>query len=568
MLANGICVNKKTWAANFRLETPVFNGYTLFMTYLTIPIAAKTVEQAKGLIAAACAAGIQMLELRTDYLEDLGTGAVETLIAEVKRYGLPMIVTCRDKKQGGQGDWPLRHRTEILAAAIKAGAEYVDCEYENILIAEVEKKITAVLAASRCRLILSHHNFDRPFEDIQKLYDVIITEYPAAIPKLVYTARHINDCFAAFDLLHNKEGDAIAFAMGEAGFISRIIAKKLGSLVTFASLNEGSATAPGQLTIDQFKKQFRYDIITAKTQLFGVIADPVAHSISPAVHNACFADAGMDRLYLPLRVQGDKAGFDAFMENIVARPWLDFRGFSVTIPHKLNAIEYVEQAGGFIEPVAVQIGAINTITIGINDRVNGYNTDCAGAMDAIVSSMGVLPMSSVGAVREPPSSGPGKMLKQKLLADVPVAVVGSGGVARAIVAGLADVGAIVTIYNRTVEKAHGLAAEFRVHAAPLPAMKNMEAKILINGTSIGMHPDIDETPVPKEYLHKDMIVFDTVYNPLETRLLKEAKEVGAKTISGAEMFINQAAEQFKLFTHSQPNMAVMRKVVFDCLCRQ
>ncbi|MDO8301802.1 MAG: type I 3-dehydroquinate dehydratase, partial [Sedimentisphaerales bacterium] len=524
-------------------------------------IAAKTVEQAKGLITAACAAGPQMLELRTDYLEELSIGAVETLIAEVRRHGLPMIVTCRDKKQGGQGDWPLQRRTEILTAAVKAGADYVDCEYENILIAEVEKKLMAVLAGSPCRLILSHHNFDRPFEDIQKLYDMIVTEYPAAIPKLVYTARHINDCFAAFDLLHNKEGDAIVFAMGEAGLVSRIIAKKLGSLVTFASLDEGSATAPGQLTIEQFKKQFRYDIINDTTQLFGVIADPVAHSISPAVHNACFADAGMNRLYLLLHVQGDKTGFDAFMKNIIARPWLDFRGFSVTLPHKMNAIEYVEQAGGFIEPVAIQIGAINTITIGINDRVSGYNTDCAGAMDAIASSMGN------DASHEPraTSHNSGKMLKQKLLADVPVAVVGSGGVARAIVAGLADVGAVVTIYNRTLEKAHKLAHEFRVHAAPLAAMADMEANILINGTSIGMHPDVDETPVPKEYLKSDMIVFDTVYNPLETRLLKEAKEIGTKTISGAEMFINQAAEQFKLFTHSQPNMAVLRKVVFDCL---
>jgi 3-dehydroquinate dehydratase/shikimate dehydrogenase len=514
------------------------------MTYLTIPIAANTVEQAKSLIAAASAAGAEMLELRTDYLEDLTTGAVEMLIAEVKARNLPMIVTCRDKKQGGQGEWPLYQRMDILTAAIKAGAEYVDCEYETILIAEVEKELTAVLADSRCRLILSHHNFEGPFENIQKLYDMIVTEYPSAIPKLVYTARHINDCFAGFDLLHTKEGDAIVFAMGEAGLISRIIAKKLGSLITFVSLDECSATAPGQLTIDRFKKQFRYDSITAKTQLFGVIADPVAHSISPAVHNACFADAGMDRLYLPLRVQGDTTGFDAFMKNIVARLWLDFHGFSITIPHKMNAIEYVEKAGGFIEPVAVQIGAINTITIGINDRVNGYNTDCAGAMDAITAAMGI---------------------NKKQLADVPVAVVGSGGAARAIVAGLADVGAAVTIYNRTLEKAHKLAHEFRVHAASLSALATMEAKILINGTSIGMHPDVDETPVPKEYLRKDMIVFDTVYNPLETQLLKEAKEIGATTISGAEMFINQAAEQFKLFTHSQPNIAVLRKTAVDCL---
>lgn len=531
------------------------------MTYLTIPIAAKTVQEAKGLIMAACTAGAQMLELRTDYFAELTIEAFEMLIGEVKKCGLPMIVTCRDKKQGGQGDWPLGLRIGVLTAAVKAGAEYVDCEYENILIAEVEKKLTAVLAGSQCRLILSHHNFNGPFEDIQKLYDMFVTEYPAAIPKLVYTARHINDCFAAFDLLHNKEGDAIAFAMGEAGLISRILAKKLGSLVTFASLDAQAATAPGQLTIDQFKKKFRCDSITAKTQLFGVIADPVAHSVSPAVHNACFADAGMDRLYLPLRVQGDKAGFDAFTENIVARPWLDFHGFSVTIPHKMNAIEYIEQVGGFIEPVAVQIGAINTITIGINDRVNGYNTDCAGAMDAIISGMG-------NATSQEPrvmSDNSGKMLKQKLLAGVPVAVVGSGGVARAIVAGLADVGAIVTIYNRTLEKAHKLAHEFGVRAAPLSAMANMEAKILINGTSIGMHPNVDETPVPKEYLKSDMIVFDTVYNPLETRLIKEAKEVGATTISGVEMFINQAAEQFKLFTHSKPNMTVLRKIVFDSL---
>jgi 3-dehydroquinate dehydratase/shikimate dehydrogenase len=555
-----------------------------YMTYLTVPIAAKTPEEAKRQIKAASDAGAEMLELRTDYLEMPSVDTVEKLIEEVKGHHLPVIVTCRDKKQGGFRDWPQELRTQILICALNAGADYVDCEYENFLKAEVGEVITGALAKSRSRLILSAHNFEGPFEDIEKLCDIILTELPMAVPKLVYTAKHINDCFEAFDLLHNSQTEVIVFAMGEAGLISRIIAKKLGSLVTFASFDEIGATAPGQLTIEQFNKQFRYEMITADTELFGVIGDPVVHSISPVVHNACFADAGMNRLYLPLHVQGDKAGFDLFMDNILARPWLDFRGFSITIPHKLNAIEYLEHSGGFIEPVAVQIGAINTITIGLNECVSGYNTDCAGAMDAIIAgvaqpSSAVIPnvaadfkpaQTSVGAVREPLSSGlkPAQLLKRKLLEGVPVAVVGAGGAARAIVAGLADVGAIVTVYNRTVEKAHRLAHEFRVHSAPLDALANMDAKLLINGTSVGMYPNINETPVPKEYLKKDMVVFDTIYNPLETRLLKEAKEVGAKTISGVEMFINQAAEQFKLFTHSQPNMSVLRKTVLDCLSRQ
>ena len=202
-----------------------------------------------------------------------------------------------------------------------------------------------LLSNSPGRLILSAHSFEGPFEDIEKLYDIILTELPTAVPKLVYTANHINDCFEAFDLLRSKETEAIVFAMGEAGLISRIIAKKLDSLVTFASLDEKSATAPGQLTIAQLKNQYRFDSINSETELFGVIGDPVAHSIGPVVHNVCFADSDMNRLYLPFRVSDDKTGFDIFMNNLLARPWLDVRGLSITLPHKINAIEYLEKAG-------------------------------------------------------------------------------------------------------------------------------------------------------------------------------------------------------------------------------
>ena len=149
--------------------------------------------------------------------------------------------------------------------------------------------------------------------------------------------------------------------------------------------------------------------------------------------------------------------------------------------------------------------------------------------------------------------------------DLPVAIIGAGGVSRAIVAGLSDVGAGIKIYNRTVEKAEKLAAEFNCDFAPLRDLSNVEAKLLINCTSIGMHPNIDATPFPQEGLKEDMVVFDTVYNPAETLLLKQATKAGAKTIDGISMFVNQGLAQFKLFTNTDGNAELMRKTISNCL---
>jgi 3-dehydroquinate dehydratase/shikimate dehydrogenase len=330
--------------------------------------------------------------------------------------------------------------------------------------------------------------------------------------------------------------------MGAAGLISRIIAKNLGSLVTFASINDKSATAEGQLTIEQFKKLYRYDAINADTRLYGTIGSPVAHSLSPAIHNACFAKAKLNKLYLPLHVEGGKTEFEQFMNHVLGRSWLNFRGFSVTIPHKQNAIEYVRAKGGFVEPLAERIGAVNTLLADQNGALSAYNTDYTGAMKAIESK-----------------------LSTAELKDLPVAIVGAGGAARAIVAGLSDAGAKITIYNRTVERGEKLAAEFNCDFAPLDDLPNIKAKLLINCTSIGMYPDTDAIPVPRECLKKDMAVFDTVYNPAETLLLKQAKKAGCKTISGMDMFINQALAQFKLFTGKDANPKLMRKTISNCL---
>lgn len=521
-------------------------------TKIAVPIAAENPDEAKKQIKAALAADAEMLELRSDYLEDLSVDMVKELVGEMKKAGrekVPVIVTCRDEKQGGARKYPDRLRTEVLAGALHAGAEFVDFEYEKFRFVENQEKLRrAQSQRPSSRLILSAHNFETKFAGIGKLYRSILAVYPAAIPKLVYTANHINDCFEGFDLLHQTSGERVVFCMGEAGLISRIIAKKLGSFFTFASIDDKTATAPGQLTIEQLKNLYRFDSVDVETELFGVIADPVGHSLSPAIHNACFAEKNMNKLYLPLLVKGGQSEFELFLNNVIVRKWLSFRGFSVTIPHKQSALDFVRRKLGFIEPLAEKIGAVNTLLIKEDGRTAGYNTDYAAALDSITSALKV---------------------ERADLKELLVAVIGAGGVARAIVAGLSDVGAKIKIYNRTIQKAERLAAEFDCEFAGLDELSMPDArcsmlddaKLVVNCTNIGMHPNVDESPLPEKYLKKDMAVFDTVYNPAETLLLKQARQKKAKTIDGLSMFINQAMAQFRLFTSKDASAKLMRKVV-------
>jgi len=514
------------------------------MTYLTVPIAAESVESAKEQFEAARNAGAEMAELRVDYLENLSVGMVEELVAYSKSgggKGLPIIVTCREKNEGGGRAYPDQLRVDVLVAALRAGAEFIDFEYESFFLTEHQERIKRAISQSlKGRLIVSVHNFEKKFEDIAKLHRHITTLDPAAIPKLVYKANHISDCFDAFDLLHRTSGERIVFCMGQAGLISRIIAKKLGSLVTFAKLDDEKATAPGQLTIDEYKKLYRFDDIDSKSELYGVIAFPVGHSLSPAVHNACFASGNLNKLYLPLLLDGGEAQFNHFVHNAFVRSWLDFKGFSITIPHKQSALNYVRRKQGFIDPVAEKIGAVNTILYSKDGRYSAYNTDYSGALDAITSELSI---------------------EKEDLKDMRVAVIGAGGAGRAIVAGLSDAGAKVKIYNRTVAKAQRLALEFDCLFAGLYDLPNIDAELVINCTSIGMHPDSDSSPLPEKLLKKDMAVFDTVYNPPETLLLKQARGAKAKTIDGVSMFVNQACEQFKLFTGTEADIKLMSRVL-------
>lgn len=506
---------------------------------------AEATEQIKS----AKKAGAEMLELRTDYLADIDVEKMQTVLAAAKKTSLPVIVTCRDMAQGGKADLPAQLRRQILAEAIRAGADYIDCEFDNYVLSETQDLLREALEANpNTGLILSAHSFEGPFKDLAATYEEIVAFEDNAIPKVVYTANHIDDCFDAFDLLQQKDRDAIVLCMGQAGVITRILAKKFDGFVTFACADSDQATAPGQVTVKDFKQLYRWDHIDEKTEVFGVIGFPVGHSLSPAIFNACFDEQDINAVYVPLLVEGDKEEFYVFVHNIVSRGGgggtgggLGFGGFSVTIPHKAHALDYINHAGEFVEPLAENIGAVNTLKIGFGGIISGYNTDYAGAMDALTSTLGI---------------------ERHSLHKMEVAVVGAGGVARAVVAGLTDVGAKVTIYNRTVSKAEALAEEFVCRYAGLDKIREMEAEVVVNCTSIGMHPYVESSPVPADCIKTTMVVFDTVYNPIDTQLLKEAKAKGARTVNGAQMFIRQAMAQYKIFIGTDADEEVIRKTVF------
>ena len=515
------------------------------MTYLAVSLLAKDITGYETQLQAAVQQGAEAIEIRTDALTSPTAESTRKLVEMTKKKHLPVIVTCRDKAEGGVAEIDFSVRLSILRQAVMAGADFVDVEFENFKHPDVQSVLRAVLEQyPATQLILSKHNFKGPFDDLNIIYESILAVYPEAIPKIVYQARHINDCFAAFDLLHEADCPAIVFAMGPAGQISRILAKKFGAFLTFACLDADSQTAPGQVSVDQMKQLFRWDALNADTEVFGLIGNPVGHSAGPALYNACFANDKVNAVYLPFLVEGDKAEFDTFLKHVADRSKMGFGGFSVTLPHKTHALDYANQHGDYVDNLAEAIGAVNTLKVGFNGILSAYNTDYAGAMDALTAAMGI---------------------DRHDLHTAKVAVLGAGGVARAVVAGLTDVGARVTIYNRTASKARSLAREFNAKAAGVDELSEMDASVVVNCTSLGMHPHVETSPLPVDVLTDSMTVFDTVYNPVETLLLRQAKAAGARGVNGAEMFIHQAMAQYRIYVGQEPDEALMRAVVYKKL---
>ena len=516
------------------------------MTRLCAAIFVSDLAQARRDAVAAAEAGADMIELRIDTFTEH-----EQVRALVSECPLPCIVTCRPTWEGGNCTLPEPERLWVLDLAGGSGANYMDLEIEAFRrIANLEHRF-ATPREQRPGLILSSHHFrSRP----PRLTNIVeeLEQSAADVIKIVWTARTIRDNLESFEILAQRRKPTIALCMGEAGLISRVLAKKFGAFLSFASLREKEVTAPGQVSIDEMKRLYRWDAIRRTTKVYGVVGSPVAHSMSPAIHNAAFDQTGYDGVYLPLLVNEGYESFKAFMESFLAFAPLDLSGLSITIPHKENALKYLREKNAAIDPLAVKIGAVNTIRI---DRKNesgaplleGFNTDYGAILDSITSKLGI---------------------QRQGLAGKRIAVIGAGGTGRTAVAALAHYGATVVVYNRSRDRADALAAEFngqtgKVVAAPLEKLCDSCCEIYLNTTPVGMHPNVDASPLgdrpPKLSAHT--LVFDTVYNPIKTKLLHQAEAAGAPTIGGIEMFVRQAAAQFEAWAKLPAPTEVMRSVV-------
>ena len=271
-------------------------------------------------------------------------------------------------------------------------------------------------------------------------------------------------------------------------------------------------------------------IIDQHTGLYGVIGNPVRHSLSPALHNAAFSATGLNAVYLAFET-GD---IEECLKGIRA---LGIKGASITIPFKTTVMPFLDE----IDPLAKRIGAVNTI---VNDsgRLKGYNTDALGALKALEENV--------------------------KLAGMTCLIIGAGGAARAIGFMLKEQDVAVSIVNRSRKRGEALAASLGCPFVPLDEISGIKGGLLVQTTSVGMYPDIDQCPVPENILENGMVVMDIVYLPAETRLLNLARDRGCVIISGVDMFINQGAEQFRLWTDLDPPFASMRHALKEAMLDQ
>jgi len=540
------------------------------MTFIAVSIAVRdagevprAIERAK----AACAAGAGLIEWRLDSLAATPEPwrAAETL---VRQSPAPCIVTCRSAAEGGEYVGADDARIDFLVrlARLDQPPRFIDVELAAFKAAPGAWR--AILPAPVARaagegagepsdpateppdtsIILSSHDLHERPSDLLRRIESMTNEPFGQVVKVAWHARSLRDNLEAFTLIAERRKPTIALCMGPFGLLSRVLAPKFGGFVTFASDAPDEATAPGQPTVADLAALYRFDRINAQTRVYGVIGWPVEHSLGPLLHNAAFAARGWSGAYLPLPIPGDSSEYEHFKATVgalVDHPGLDFRGASVTIPHKENLLRFVRERGGRIDPLAVLAGAANTLVIGSSGAIACRNTDAPALVETLADAFN----------REP-----------RRLAGLRIAVIGAGGVARAAIAGLLPNGVAISVFNRTRPHAEALAAEFArkseergddsaVEAGSPDQLKPGRFDVVINCTPVGMSggPAPDLTPLDAlgasdALLDDSITVFDTVYAPSRTPLVAEAESRGARVVLGIDLFLRQAALQYESWT--------------------
>jgi 3-dehydroquinate dehydratase/shikimate dehydrogenase len=436
---------------------------------------------------------------------------------------LTAIATCRRTASGGKFKGSLAAQLDILGKASASGCQLLDIELQSAVKCKPEQ---VQRLRTKSALILSYHDF-RATKNLEQTLEKMV-KIPADFYKIVSTATTLYDNVTMMKFLE-KFGDRhslVGLCMGEQGIISRLLGVRAGSVFTFAAVSPDEKTAPGQVTAQELRNTYRIEQMDAATRIYGVAGDPVAHSLSPAIMNAALRRENVNGVYLALHAKTLKDLLSCVRD-------IPIHGLSITMPYKEAVLKHLDNTDSH----TTKIGACNTVVRAQDGRLYGFNTDTAGVV---------------------------RPLEQRItLEKAKILVLGAGGAARAAVFGLKERGAEVYILNRTAGPAQKLARQARARNAKRADLKKLSFDVIINATPVGMG-NTRESPLNENEINA-RYVFDMIYDPAETRLMKLAKERGAEVIPGIEMFVHQAARQFEIWTGKPAPWDDMLRVVMLAL---
>jgi 3-dehydroquinate dehydratase/shikimate dehydrogenase len=460
------------------------------------------------------------IELRLDWLRsDSERAKFLRWLSKNNPREITFVATCRRRKGGGKFAGDAEQELFWLMQAREAGCQWCDLEMETYR--DLPEGLVREYPLPR-RILLSIHDFDRT----------------AKLPKKISVARHgmvdavkiaakactISDSVRLLRLARRSK-NLVAVPMGEVGLPGRILALREGSALAYAPVAE--ATAPGQVSLNEMKHLYRAHALTRRTHVYGVIGDPVGHSLSPLLHNTGFVARTVDAVYLPFLVH-------QLRDFLEAVPEFGIRGFSVTLPHKQTILKHLKEC----EPLAADIGAVNTVVVRRDGSLYGCNTDYVGVLRA---------------------------LERKLcIKGSRVLIFGAGGSARAAAFALARAGAVVGICARREKAAKQLARAIGGEVVPRRALRTEFFDAILNSTPVGMHPLDGISPLTPQELNC-RIVMDLIYRPQKTQLLKIAVRKGIATVPGVEMFLAQGIAQWEIWMEKRAPEALMRRAVLTAL---
>jgi 3-dehydroquinate dehydratase/shikimate dehydrogenase len=470
--------------------------------------------------------GTNFIELRLDYLAKA---------IDFKRFTphkqCPWVATLRRPSDGGRFPGTEPERLTILRQAIVSGAfEWVDLEHDVA---------ATVPRFGKVKRIVSYHNLSETPQDLDDTYAAMLKQ-DADVYKIAVLAQTPEDVARVIRLQKAAPKPTVAFCMGDIGQCSRFLALKYGAPWIYAAFNKERGIAPGMPAVDEFRTTFPVRSINAETEIYGVCGDPVGHSLSPLLHNQVYRRARINALYLPFRVP--RGMLQQTLDEYADVP---VNGYSVTVPHKEAAAALAVEK----EETVDIVGAANTLLRRPDGKFAAFNSDYPAIIETVKAHL-----------RERALGGPPVHLNQ-----LAVLILGSGGAARAVAFGLHAEGAQITIAGRTYERSQKLAEEVKCKAVDWHARHSVPFDILVNCTPVGMHPNVDEAPCHFSILKPGLTVFDTIYTPETTLLIRESRLRGCHTITGVDMFVRQAARQIQLFTGHIADLDLMRQIVRKAL---